>query len=308
MEHLHLWRAFLAVHASGSISAAARSLGLSQPTVSAQLHSLEAAVGEELFVREARGVTPSPRADDLARRLSGPFEQLGIALAGATGGSAAAPHPPVRIGGAAELLAQVVAPALAPLLADGVRVHVSRGLTAGLLEATRAGMLDIAIVSERPRGRTVAVAPFVDETFVMVANPDVAGIAHDGSGGGTRDPSRFRDVPLLAYAQDLPVLRRFWRHVFERRLDREPALVFPDLRALREAAIAGAGITVLPSYLCRDALDEGRLIDVCPTDDRPINTLFLVSRHGSLAGRPDVARVRDALRIAVRPVVADDQS
>jgi len=249
-------------------------------------------------------VTPTAHADDLARRLAGPFEQLGVALAGRD--DSAAPQPPVRVGGAAELLAQVVAPAVAPLLSDGVRVHIAPGLTGSLFDSVRSGMLDVAIVSERPRGRAVSAVPFVDETFVMVANADVAATVRVDA--LARDPARLRGVPLLAYAHDVPVLRRYWRHVFERRLEREPALIFPDLRALRDAAIAGAGVTVLPSYLCRDALDDGRLFDICPTDDPPINTLFLISRQQSVAGRPHVVRVLRTLQSAVKPIVADGQA
>mgnify|MGYP001487641351 CR=1 FL=1 len=49
-------RAFEATARSGSISAAARQLGLRQPTVSAHLNHLEARYGVELFHRSRRGV------------------------------------------------------------------------------------------------------------------------------------------------------------------------------------------------------------------------------------------------------------
>ena len=104
-------------------------------------------------------------------------------------------------------------------------------------------------------------------------------------------------MPLLAYDRDVPILRRYWRHVFGIRLDREPALVFPDLRALAAAAVAGAGVTVLPTYLIADELADGRLVDLRPTDDPPINTLHLVRRPGPLA--EGVAVVEQALRAAV---------
>jgi DNA-binding transcriptional LysR family regulator len=306
MAHLPLWRAFLAVHTAGSLSAAARSLGVSQPTVSAQLQALEQLTGEQLFIRGARGVIPTPQADDLAQRLARPFAELAAALAG-TDAEGTAEQPPVRIGGAAEVLGEVVAPALGRLFAHGVRAHMTAGTTAGLLESVRAGLLDIAIVSERPRGRAVFSRPWVDETFVLVAGPEIASrVAAAGPAALPLAPAMLDDVALLAYAQDVPVLRRFWRHVFGTRLEREPALVAPDLRALREAALAGAGATVLPSYLCRDALDAGTLVDICPTDDPPINTLFLVTRQPTASGRPHVERVMDLLRTDVREIIAGE--
>jgi DNA-binding transcriptional LysR family regulator len=301
LEDLARWRVFLAVHATGSLSAAARTMGVTQPAVSAQLQALERSLGEQLFVRGARGVTPTLRADELASRLATPFAAVAGALA-SIDPDAPATQPPARIGGAAELLAEVVAPALAPLIAAGVRVQVQPGLSGALTDALRTGSLDLVLASERPRGRALVATPLVDETFVLVAGAAEASrlsprLAVDG-------PAALDDTPLLAYAHDLPILRRYWRHAFGVRLERQPALTLPDLRALRDAAIAGAGATVLPSYLCRAALDAGRLVDLLPSEDPPINTLYLVSRAGDPA-RPHVERVRRTLAERVAAVVDD---
>lgn len=56
---------FLAVHESGSLSAAARSLGLGQPTLSRRMAELEAAAGERFFVRRTQGI----ELTDAGRRL-----------------------------------------------------------------------------------------------------------------------------------------------------------------------------------------------------------------------------------------------
>ncbi|MDY0910666.1 LysR family transcriptional regulator [Microbacterium sp. CFBP9034] len=303
LAHLPLWRTFLAVHASGSLSAAARTLGLTQPAVSGQLQALERIVGERLFVRGARGVAPTPRAGALAAQLAGPFDALAAALAGADPAGRLV-HPPVRLGAPAELLGEVVAPALAPLVADGVRVQAVSGTTSILTDGLRAGTLDLAIASERPRGRAVIATPLVDETFVLVAAPalaDAAGLSPERLADAGALP--LEGVPLLSYAHDVPVLRRFWRHVFGVRLEREPALTLPDLRALRHAAIAGAGVTVLPEYLCRGALAAGSLVVLRPTDDPPRNTLFLVRRSGG-APRPHVERVAALLAGRVAATVS----
>ncbi|MEU1970999.1 LysR family transcriptional regulator [Microbacterium sp. NPDC019599] len=305
LADLDLWRAFLAVHAAGSLSGAAHAMGLTQPAVSGRLQSLERIVGERLFQRTARGVLPTARADELAARLAGPFDALAAALTGASP-DAESQQPPVRLGGAAELLGEVVAPLLAPLVADGVRVQLVPGLTASLLDLLRAGSLDLVVASERPRGRAVVATPLVDETFLLVAAPALAERAGLAAARLTDDgPAALRDVPLLAYAHDVPILRRYWRHVFGARLEREPAMTLPDLRALRDAAAAGAGVTVLPSHLCRDALDRGALVDLLPTDDPPINTLYLVRRPGGTP-RPHVERVRGILSGPVAALVADD--
>ncbi|MFC7482871.1 hypothetical protein ACFQX7_26765 [Luedemannella flava] len=44
-------------------------------------------------------------------------------------------------------------------------------------------------------------------------------------------PDDLADVPLVAYAEEAPILRRYWRTVFGVRLTRVPELVVADLRA-----------------------------------------------------------------------------
>ena len=54
-----LVQAFLAVAEAGSLSAAARQLGISQPTLGRQVKAAEEALGAPLFVRHARGLEPT---------------------------------------------------------------------------------------------------------------------------------------------------------------------------------------------------------------------------------------------------------
>ncbi|WP_376768774.1 helix-turn-helix domain-containing protein [Novosphingobium chloroacetimidivorans] len=59
-------RAFLAVFDTGSLSAAARSLSLSQPTVRVRIEAMEAALQAVLFTRSSNGLVPTPRARAMA--------------------------------------------------------------------------------------------------------------------------------------------------------------------------------------------------------------------------------------------------
>ena len=58
-------RVFLAVLEGGSLSAAARTLGLTQPTVRARLEALEQALGVALFTRSFQGLQPTDHARTL---------------------------------------------------------------------------------------------------------------------------------------------------------------------------------------------------------------------------------------------------
>jgi DNA-binding transcriptional LysR family regulator len=61
----NLYRTFLAVVRTGSLSAAARMLASTQPTVGRQLETLEAALGQKLFTRSQRGLLPTAAAKQL---------------------------------------------------------------------------------------------------------------------------------------------------------------------------------------------------------------------------------------------------
>ena len=100
-------------------------------------------------------------------------------------------------------------------------------------------------------------------------------------------------------ARSLDVLRRYWRAVFGTRLTRSPAVVVPDLRGVLAAVTAGAGVTVLPRYLCAAELADGRLGLLAEPELAPINTLFLVSREGTLPN-PAARAVHGRLLLAGR--------
>jgi DNA-binding transcriptional LysR family regulator len=72
-----LWRSFSAVVANGSLSAAARELGISQPTVGRHIETLEADLGLALFERSLTGLKPN----STALRLYEPVSQAQSALA-----------------------------------------------------------------------------------------------------------------------------------------------------------------------------------------------------------------------------------
>ncbi|MDJ1635773.1 LysR family transcriptional regulator [Rhizobium rhizogenes] len=56
------YRTFLAVLQHGSLSAAARELGLTQPTIGRHIDALEEAIGAELFTRSQQGLLPTDAA------------------------------------------------------------------------------------------------------------------------------------------------------------------------------------------------------------------------------------------------------
>lgn len=78
---LNLLRVFDALMAEGSLTRAAQELAITQPAASHALKRLHAAVGESLFVRNATGMTPTPKAEALWPQVRAALATLQLALA-----------------------------------------------------------------------------------------------------------------------------------------------------------------------------------------------------------------------------------
>jgi DNA-binding transcriptional LysR family regulator len=294
---LELLRTVVAIHRTGTLTAAAAELGRSQPTVTAQLRSLERQLGQQLFERAPRGVVPTAVADELVARVAPHVDAL--ARVGERGTGTGGPSGrPVHLAGPAELTAVRVLPALAPLVRGGLRLRVTVGLADDLLTGLSAGRFDLVVATVRPRGRETRAVPLTDEEFVLVAGAGWAARI-DRDRVARLGAAALRGVPLVAYAEDLPIVRRYWRAVFGTRPPGPAAVVVADLRAVLAATVAGAGATVLPRYLCADALASGALVALHEPEVPPINTLFLASRGGA-EDEPAVAAVRRHLLTAAR--------
>jgi DNA-binding transcriptional LysR family regulator len=107
-----LWRSFAAVVEAGSLTAAARKLGLSQPTLGRHIEALESDLGVPLFERTLQGLRPTDTALRLYEPVAGAQRALAEAELMAAGSSA-------ELGGSVRITASTVIShyVLPPLLA-----------------------------------------------------------------------------------------------------------------------------------------------------------------------------------------------
>ncbi|SFK79396.1 LysR family transcriptional regulator [Falsiroseomonas stagni] len=143
-----LLQAFVAVMRSGSLSAAAQTLRLTQPTVGRQIRTLEDQVGEALFDRTPQGLRPTDRAMALMEHAEH-LEQAAQALSASITGKPESPTGTVRIT-TTEVFGVERLPALMrPFLLSnpGITIEVSTGMQVENLLRRDA---DIAIRFSRP--------------------------------------------------------------------------------------------------------------------------------------------------------------
>ncbi|MCM2391455.1 LysR family transcriptional regulator [Streptomyces albipurpureus] len=292
---LALLRTFVTVHRAGSFTRAAALLGLSQPAVTGQIRTLERQLGRPLFLRQARGVTPTTIGDELAHRAAPHLDALvEIAEAGLEEQTGIRT---LHLAGLPEFTSLRALPALTPLISQGLALRASFGNAEETLEGLAAGHHDLAITTARPRGGLLTATPLCDEEHVLVASPRWA---------ARLGPSVLRDghvvleqLPVVEVHESLPLVSRYWSAIFDSRPAAAGTVIAPDLRAVLESAAAGAGLAVLPRYLCAEALEGGRLVALLDPPVPPLRTYFLVVRTGTMA-LPHIARAHEwLLRAAV---------
>jgi DNA-binding transcriptional LysR family regulator len=115
-----LYRSFLAVLQEGSLSAAARALGVTQPTIGRHIDALERTVGFALFTRSQRGFLPTEAARALRPYAEGLAATTASLLRAASGHAAdgQAARGTVRISASEVIGAEVLPPILTRLRQD----------------------------------------------------------------------------------------------------------------------------------------------------------------------------------------------
>ncbi|MFJ7997077.1 LysR family transcriptional regulator [Streptomyces sp. NPDC096310] len=293
---LALLRTFVTVHRAGSFTRAAALLGLSQPAVTGQIRTLERQLGRPLFLRQARGVTPTTIGDELAHRAAPHLDAL-VEIA-ETGLDEESGVRTLHLAGPPEFTSLRALPALTPLTAQGLALRTSFfGNSEETLEGLAAGHHDLAITTAQPRGQLLTATPLCDEEHVLIAAPRWAGrLGHEvlREGGVVLE-----QLPVVEVHESLPFVSRYWATVFETRPAAAGTVIAPDLRAVLECAAAGAGLAVLPRYLCEAALERGEVVALLDPPVPPLRTYFLAVRTGTLA-LPPLARAHEwLLRAAV---------
>ncbi|MHC3392952.1 LysR family transcriptional regulator [Streptomyces lavendulocolor] len=289
---LALLRTFVTVHRAGSFTRAAALLGLSQPAVTSQIRSLERQLGRPLFLRQARGVTPTTIGDELAHRAAPHLDALvEIVEAGLDDESGVRT---LHLAGPPEFTSARVLPALTKLVSQGLAVRTSLVSAAEeVLDGLAAGHHDVAVATARPRGGLLTATPLCDEEHVLVASPRWA--ARLAPGVLLRKGAVvLEQLPVVEVHESLPFVARYWAAVFESKPAAAATVIVPDLRAVLESAASGAGLAVLPRYLCEDALADGRLVALLDPPVPPLRTYFVVVRTGTLS-LPHIARAHDSL-------------
>lgn len=164
---IELLRFFVEVARCGSVTAASRELQLSQPTLSRRMRRLENELGVKLLDRRTDGMVltvAGRKALAGARSTVRSFDEMAEAVAQSSGAQG------LRLGMPPSAMALLLDALMVRLHRPGnpIRLSVTEGTNASLLEAVRAGQLDIAVATEPPSGAQLRIVPLWTEQLFFV--------------------------------------------------------------------------------------------------------------------------------------------
>jgi molybdate transport repressor ModE-like protein len=263
----------------GSVSAAARAVGIGQPSASEHLRLLEAAAGQRLVERNGRGSRLTEAGSLLAARarealaaLQAGEEELG-ALAGLEAGT-------IHIGASTTPGVYLLPDTLGCFRRDhpNVDVEVEIASTDEMIERLLAGRVQLALVGETRVDERVELIPFLADEIVGIAKPGLLPIK-----AGRVKPAALAEQTLLVREPGSST-----RQTAERALgalDARSGRVWEldSSEAIKRAAREGLGLAFLSRYAVAEEIERGELVSFRIAGQPPIERRLYVAR---LARRP----------------------
>lgn len=286
-----LLRSFLAVAEEGSLTAAARRLGTSQPTLGRHIRALEARMGAALFRRDVRGLVPT----ETGAALIGPARAMRDAAAAAA--LAAAGRAPT-LTGTVRLTASVAMAVfhLPPILAQlrqaepGIAIElVASDSTANLLYREA----DIAIRMFRPTQLDLVTRHLGDMTLSIFAARSYA-----ARRGLPAHPAELLEHDLIGYDRS-PLIEEGFRAAGYPVTREAFCLRTDDNIAYWEMVRAGCGIGF--GQRIRGRADPG-LIEIDLGLTLPRLPVWLTA-HDAMRGARRIRRVWDHLAAGLAPLM-----
>ena len=277
-----LYRSLLAVLRTGSLSAAARTLGLTQPTVGRHIHALEQALGALLFTRSQHGLIATEAALEL-RPYAEALEATAAALLRSASGKGG-PGGTVRIT-ASEIIGAEVLP---PILADFRQSHPD--IVVELVLSNRTQDLlhreaDIAVRMVRPTQQALVARHVGDIGLALYAHRRY--IEGHGMPGSAAD---LASHALIGFDQENAFIRSVRARGFA--LDRRMFALRSDSDLAQLAALRAAfGIGVCQIGVARRDPD---LLPVLPAAFS-FRLEIWIAMHADLRGSPRCRVASDAL-------------
>ncbi|PHQ14811.1 LysR family transcriptional regulator [Marinobacter profundi] len=276
MDRIDAMRAFVTVVSEGSFTRAADRLELSPQLVSKYVSQLEHHLGTRLLNRTTRkihlteaGARYHQRAQQVLNDIDDMENQLGDLQGEARGR--------LRISAPVSFAIRHMAPLLAEFQAAHPAVGIDLQLNDRKVDIVEEGF-DIALRIGHLKSSSLIARRIAPVRLVMCAAP-----AYLARHGTPRQPEDLRDHRYLRYSyMDPEAGQPVFRWLQSEGGSRDSDLVSNNGDVLVEAAIAGAGIAIQPTFIAGEAIRDGKLRILLPDHEPEPLALYAVYAHRQL--------------------------
>jgi DNA-binding transcriptional LysR family regulator len=274
-------RTFKAIYETGTLSAAAQELFISQPGVSLHLNSLEAYTGYKLFDRSARKMVPTEKGKMLYNFIIEPLNKMQKAEQHFHKRSQEE-RTTISVGMCFETFQFTLEKHIAKL---PFNLIIKFGDYPQMQQDLDNGLLDLIITPQKGNQQNLEYKAFSKERLVLVA----------GSQTDTKEIEalllnkeikKVEDIlkHQLWYstAADMEHLKNFWLTHFGTHPDFSPNYIVPNISSIVRCLSTGVGFSVVPDFLCIDALESGKIKSIWEGLTPLENTLYFGTRKKTM--------------------------
>lgn len=270
LPSLRQLRSFLAAVETGSVTTAARSLGLTQPAISQQLRQLELTVGTRLLDRVGGKLLPTAAGQALlepARRAQSAAEDAVSAMAPYRSGETGR----VRLGTGATACIYLLPPVLeaARKRMPGLEIIVVIGNSEDVVQKVETGDLDIALV-------TLPVSISRSLSMTRLRSDPLMALLPAGMAPSTRTvtPAQIGQWPLILYeagGTTRTIVDGWFRHAA---VKARPIMELGSVEAIKVLVGSGLGAAILPGMAVQEPIGDTVTKPLHPTLSRDLGVVL----------------------------------
>jgi DNA-binding transcriptional LysR family regulator len=275
--------AFLEVARRQNLSRAAEALFVSQPTLTARLQSLEAALGEQLFVRTRRGMRLTeagdaflPYAEHAVAALADGRERLSELRRGEAGRLVLGAPPTVSTYTLPALLARFSA------AHPGVRLTIKTGTSEEILDMVLHDQVQLGIIRALAN-QEIETIPLFTDTLVLIAGPGHR-LARSSPGRQARMADLAGEV-LVLFGRSSSYLEFTTATFRQAGVLPGSVLELDNIEAAKKMVERGLGVSLVPSSTVAGELAAGTLARIELVDAAPARREIVAVRRRD-AGPP----------------------
>lgn len=274
--NFEFYRTFYYTAKYGSISAAAKALYVTQPTVTHAIQSMERELGCTLFIRNPRGVAMTPEARMLYRHISiacehiFEAEELLISTRKMQKGS-------IAIGATETTLHHYLLPYLTRFRQEypDIRLKISNSTTPATFQALRSELLDLAVLVMPPghREKDCLVTPLTSFSDKLIAGRVYAALQ-----GRKLSLKELTQYPLIAMEKGTITRQIFDDFFLSHGLVLEPDIELATSDLIAPMVESGLGIGFVPEAFARERLLDGTIVELWLNEPIPMREICLVAK------------------------------